>query len=253
MAKIQATMSTEIALDMLQASDSIKRITQLVNHATNAWKAQESQLRATGDYLGAAQAKYDGLDNAIQQQAKIEKLRKEQSELKGNTVETAEQYLKYQQQIDQATAKLASMESQQQKAKSSVYYYKSGLAGLQQQFKQQNEVSETYIKRLQAEGKESEANEEKAKHLKGSIENLTKQYKTQEDMLQKIAAESGKTSSEYLLQKKRLDETATSLANAKANANRFNAGLICNNSSNNKTKLLEHTSNGCRLKEERAK
>ena len=111
MAKIQATMSTEIALDMLQASDSIKRITQLVNHATNAWKAQESQLRATGDYLGAAQAKYDGLGNAIQQQqAKIEKLRKEQSELKGNTVETAEQYLKYQQQIDQATAKLASID-----------------------------------------------------------------------------------------------------------------------------------------------
>lgn len=131
MAKIQATMSTEIALDMLQASDSIKRITQLVNSATNAWKAQESQMRATGDYLGAAQAKYDGLGNAIQQQqAKIEKLQKEQSELKGNTAETAEQYLKYQQQIDQATTKLASMEAQQQKAKSSMDYYKSGLADL---------------------------------------------------------------------------------------------------------------------------
>ncbi|PHV55428.1 transglycosylase [Streptococcus macedonicus] len=223
MAKIQATMSTEIALDILQASDSIKRITQLVNSSTNAWKAQESQMRATGDYLGAAQAKYDGLGNAIQQQqSKIEKLRKEQSELKGNTVQTAEQYLKYQQQIDQATSKLASMEAQQQKAKSSMDYYKSGLAGLQQQFKQQNEVSETYIKRLQAEGKESEANEEKAKHLKGSIENLTKQYKIQEDMLQKVADKSGKTSSEYLLQKKRLDETATSLAHAKTNMDKLN-------------------------------
>ncbi len=223
MAKIQATMSTEIALDILQASDSIKRITQLVNSSTNAWKAQEIQMRATGDYLGAAQAKYDGLSNAIQQQqSKIEKLRKEQSELKGNTVQTAEQYLKYQQQIDQATSKLASMEAQQQKAKSSMDYYKSGLAGLQQQFKQQNEVSETYIKRLQAEGKESEANEEKAKHLKGSIENLTKQYKIQEDMLQKVADKSGKTSSEYLLQKKRLDETATSLAHAKTNMDKLN-------------------------------
>lgn len=221
--KIQATMSTEIALDMLQASDSIKRITQLVNSATNAWKAQESQMRATGDYLGAAQAKYDGLGDAIKrQQAKIESLKREQSDLKGNTAETAEQYLKYQRQIDQATAKLASMESQQQKAKSSLDYYKSGLAGLQQQFKQQNEVSETYIKRLQAEGKESEANEEKVKHLKSSIENLTKQYKIQEDMLQKVADKSGKTSSEYLLQKKRLDETATSLAHAKTNMDKLN-------------------------------
>ena len=142
--KIQATMSTEIALDMLQASDSIKRITQLVNSATSAWKAQEAQLKSAGDTLGAAQAKYDGFGDAIKrQQAKIESLKREQSDLKGNTAETAEQYLKYQRQIDQATAKLASMESQQQKAKSSVDYYKSGLAGLQQQFKQQNEVYET--------------------------------------------------------------------------------------------------------------
>ena len=221
--KIQATMSTEIALDTLQAGNSIKRLTQLVSSATSAWKAQEAQLKSAGDTLGAAQAKYDGLGDAIKrQQAKIESLKREQSDLKGNTAETAEQYLKYQRQIDQATAKLASMESQQQKAKSSVDYYKSGLAGLQQQFKQQNEVSETYIKRLQAEGKESEANEEKAKHLKGSIENLTKQYEIQENMLKKVADKSGKTSSEYLMQKKRLDETAISLAHAKTNMDKLN-------------------------------
>lgn len=225
--KINATMSTEISLNTLGASESIKHLTQLVSSATSAWKAQEAQLKSAGDSLGAAKAKYDGLSESItRQQAKIDSLKREQSELKGNTAETAEQYLKYQHQIDQATTKLASMESQQQKAKSSLDYYKSGLAGLQQQFRQQNEASETYIKRLQAEGKENEANAEKSKLLKNSVENLTKQYKTQEDMLQKIAAESGKTSSEYLLQKKRLDETATSLANAKANASRFNAGLV---------------------------
>lgn len=221
--KIQATMSTEIALDTLQAGNSIKRLTQLVSSATSAWKAQEAQLKSAGDTLGAAQAKYDGLGDAIKrQQAKIESLKREQSDLKGNTAETAEQYLKYQRQIDQATAKLASMESQQQKAKSSVDYYKSGLAGLQQQFKQQNEVSETYIKRLQAEGRESEVNAEKSKHLKSSIENLTNQYKIQESMLEKVAAESGKTSDKYLLQKKRLDETATSLANAKNEQEKLN-------------------------------
>lgn len=221
--KINATMSTEIALDTIEASKSIKNLTQLVSSATSAWKAQEAQLRSTGDNLGAAKAKYDGLSEAItRQQAKIDSLKREQSDLKGNTAETAEQYLKYQRQIDQATTKLASMESQQQKAKSSVDYYKSGLAGLQQQFKQQNEVSETYIKRLQAEGRESEVNAEKSKHLKSSIENLTNQYKIQESMLEKVAAKSGKTSSEYLLQKKRLDETATSLAQAKTNMDELN-------------------------------
>ena len=221
--KINATMSTEISLNTLEASTSIKRLTQLVSSATSAWKAQEAQLKSAGDSLGAAKAKYDGLSEAItRQQAKIDSLKREQSELKGNTAETAEQYLKYQRQIDQATTKLASMESQQQRAKSSLDYYKSGLAGLQQQFRQQNEVSETYIKRLQAEGRENEVNAEKSKHLKSSIENLTNQYKIQESMLEKVAAESGKTSDKYLLQKKRLDETATSLANAKNEQEKLN-------------------------------
>lgn len=221
--KINATMSTEISLNTLGASESIKHLTQLVSSATSAWKAQEAQLKSAGDSLGAAKAKYDGLSESItRQQAKIDSLKREQSELKGNTAETAEQYLKYQRQIDQATTKLASMESQQQKAKSSLDYYKSGLAGLQQQFRQQNEASETYIKRLQAEGRESEVNAEKSKHLKSSIENLTNQYKIQESMLEKVAAESGNTSDKYLLQKKRLDETATSLANAKNEQEKLN-------------------------------
>ena len=223
MAKVQATMSTEIALDTLQAANSIKRLTQLVNSSTNAWKAQESQMRSAGDYLGAAQAKYDGLGNAIQnQQHKIEKLKQEQSQLKGSTAETAEQYLKYQQQIDQATTRLASLENQQRQAKNSLDYHKSGLSELQREYKAQNEASDTYIKRLKAEGKEDEAREEQLKQYKSSITNLNKQYEKQKDMLERVARQSGKTSEEYLVQRRRLDETATSLAHARNAADRLN-------------------------------
>lgn len=223
MAKVQATMSTEIALDTLQATNSIKRLTQLVNSSTNAWKAQESQMRSAGDYLGAAQAKYDGLGNAIQnQQRKIEKLKQEQSQLKGSTAETAEQYLKYQQQIDQATTRLASLENQQRQAKNSLDYHRSGLAELQKQYKLQNESSETYVKRLKAEGKEDEARQEQLKQYKGSITNLNKQYETQKEMLERVAKQSGRTSDEYRKQKQRLDETATSLAHTRNAADKLN-------------------------------
>ena len=216
-------MSTEIALDTLQAANSIKRLTQLVNSSTNAWKAQESQMRSAGDYLGAAQAKYDGLGNSIQnQQQKIEKLKQEQSQLKGNTVEVAEQYLKYQQQIDQATTRLAALENQQRQAKQSLDYHKSGLAELQKEYKAQNEASDTYIKRLKAEGKEDEARQEQLKQYKGSIANLNKQYETQKEMLERITTQAGKTSDEYRKQKQRLDETATSLAHAKTNMDKLN-------------------------------
>ena len=223
MAKVQATMSTEIALDTLQAANSIKRLTQLVNSSTNAWKAQESQMRSAGDYLGAAQAKYDGLGNAIQnQQHKIEKLKQEQSQLKGSTAETAEQYLKYQQQIDQATTRLVALENQQRQAKNSLDYHKSGLSELQREYKAQNEASDTYIKRLKAEGKEDEARQEQLKQYKGSITNLNKQYETQKEMLERVAKQSGRTSDEYRKQKQRLDETATSLAHTRNAADKLN-------------------------------
>ncbi|MDA3769165.1 tape measure protein [Streptococcus thermophilus] len=223
MAKVQATMSTEIALDTLQAANSIKRLTQLVNSSTNAWKAQESQMRSAGDYLGAAQAKYDGLGNSIQnQQQKIEKLKQEQSQLKGTTAETAEQFLKYQQQIDQATTRLASLESQQKKAKQSLDYQKSGLAELQKAYKLQNESSETYVKRLQAEGKEDKARQEQLKQYNNSIINLSKQYEKQKEMLERVAKATSKTSEEYIIQRKRLDETAISMAHARKAADKLN-------------------------------
>lgn len=207
-------MSTEIALDTLQAADSIKRLTQLVNSSTNAWKAQESQMRSAGDYLGAAQAKYDGLSNTIQnQQQKIEKLKQEQSQLKGNTVEVAEQYLKYQQQIDQATTRLAALENQQRQAKQSMSYYQSGLADLQRSYRLSNDLSESYVKRLQAEGRESEALQAKLNASKNAVNNLNKQYEAQVKLLKEVA-QSGDGDA-YIKQKIRINETASAIAKAK--------------------------------------
>lgn len=216
MVKVQAQMSTEIALDLVRASESVKSLTNVVSTATNAWKAQEAQLKAVGNYTQAAEARYKGLGDAIQaQQAKVDALKQKQSELKGNTQQTAEQYLKYQQQIDQATAKLSSMQAQQDKAKQSMEYYSSGLAGLQTDYKKMNELSDSYVKRLEAEGKKRQAAQEKAKNLKEATENLSKQYKSQVDELEKIKNKAGATSEAYRKQKIRVNETAAALAGSK--------------------------------------
>lgn len=214
MAKVQATMSTEIALDLVKASESIKSITNLVNSSTSAWKSQEAQLRATGDYLGATKAKYEGLGNSIQaQQAKIDALKQKQSELKGDTQQTAEQYLKFQQQIDQATTKLSSLEAQQNKAKQAMAYHESGLAELQKGYRLSSELSDSYVKRLQAEGRESEALQAKLNGSKTAVNNLNKQYEAQVKLLKEVA-QSGDGDA-YIKQKMRINETATALAKAK--------------------------------------
>lgn len=215
--QINATMSTKIALDLLSASESVKSLTAVVRSSQNAWKAQEAEMKSAGDAVGAAQAKYEGLGKSIEsQQAKIDALKSKQSELKGNTSETAEQFLKYQRDIDSATKQLASMQAQQDRAKQAMDYQKSGLAGLQQEYTAAARANQAYVTRLEAEGKQQEANKAKMDGYKSSIGNLNEQLSKQSAELDKIAAASGKDSDAWRTQKTRVDETATSLAKAKS-------------------------------------
>ena len=215
--QINATMSTKIALDLLSASESVKSLTAVVRSSQNAWKAQEAEMKSAGDAVGAAQAKYDGLGKSIEsQQAKIDALKAKQAELKGNTADVAQQFLKYGQQIDGATKQLASMQAQQDRAKQAMDYQKSGLAGLQQEYTAAARANQAYVTRLEAEGKQQEANKAKMDGYKSSITNLNEQLSKQSAELDKIASASGKDSDAWRTQKTRVDETATSLAKAKS-------------------------------------
>lgn len=94
MAKVSNIMATKVALDMVEASTSVRNLTTVVNSATQAWKANEANMRSAGDYAGAAKAKYEGLGNAISaQRDKIEALERKQSEMNNIDQKTADQYL----------------------------------------------------------------------------------------------------------------------------------------------------------------
>jgi tape measure domain-containing protein len=215
--QFSATMSTSIALDLVKASESVKNLTSLVRSSQSAWKAQEAEMKSAGDAVGAAQVKYEGLGKSIEaQQSKIDALKSKQSELKGNTTETAQQFLKYQQQIDGATKQLASMQAQQDRAKQAMDYQKSGLAGLQSEYTAAARANQAYVTRLEAEGNQQEANKAKMEGYKSSITNLNEQLSKQSAELDKIASASGKDSDAWRTQKTRVDETATSLAKAKS-------------------------------------
>lgn len=215
--QINATMSTSIALDLLSASESVKSLTSVVRSSQSAWKAQEAEMKSAGNMAGAAQVKYEGLGKSIEgQQAKIDALKAKQAELKGNTADVAQQYLKYQQQIDGANKQLAGMQAQQDRAKQAMDYQKSGLAGLQSEYTAAARANQVYVTRLQAEGKEQEANKAKMDGYKSSISNLNEQLSKQSEELDKIASASGKDSDAWRTQKTRVDETATSLAKAKS-------------------------------------
>lgn len=111
MAKISNVMATKVALDLVDASKSVRNLTTEVNASTKAWQAQEASLKSAGDYVGAAKARLDGLGSAIDaQKEKISALQEKQKSMSNISQETAEKFLKLKERIEQLKTEQASLD-----------------------------------------------------------------------------------------------------------------------------------------------
>ena len=111
MPKINSIMSTEVALDTVKASSSLKSLTSVVKTFNDGWKSTVSALHAAGDDFGAASAKVDGLTKVIAaQEDKIEAIKAKQQDLGTVTSDTAEKFMALQDRIDSLKAKQNSLD-----------------------------------------------------------------------------------------------------------------------------------------------
>lgn len=222
--------NTRVTLDANQPMQSLRELKSEVSSATSAWKAQRAELKMAGDELGAAKAKYEGITSALSKQKEVleaqksslQNLEKAQSQVDRSTKNGQAEYERYsvqiaraQRNIEGATTKVARLSQQQDKAKNSLNYYKSGLASAQNELRKISESSNAYVGRLEAEGKHEEANKARLSGLSREYNKLNEVYKIQQNELSRIASEAGKSSDAYRKQKIRVDETATSLAKTK--------------------------------------
>ena len=171
-------MTSRVGLDSAEAVKSLKQLTAEVRANTSGWKAQETALKSAGEYQKAAAARVNGLIKSMEaQKAKIDELKSRQAGLNRDTKNGEEQYLKLTDQINKASRSYDSMGGQLDRAKAKLQYYNSGLADLQKGYKQITAVSESYVKRLEAEGRSAEANKAKLGGLKQAYSNMEAQYK----------------------------------------------------------------------------
>lgn len=223
--------NTRISLDGEQPIQTLKSLKNEVSSATSAWKAQVAELKSAGDQLGAAKAKYEGLGDTLKKQksllernkSELNRLKEAQSKVDTATEKGRNEYERYSKEIAtaernvaNATTRIAKLSQQQEKARNSLDYYKSGLASAQSELRKISESSNAYVGRLEAEGKHEEANKAKLSGLSHEYDKLNEVYKIQSNELAKIASEAGKSSEAYRRQKVRVDETATSLAKTKS-------------------------------------
>lgn len=213
--KVAGLMSTEIGLNTTKATESLSQLKSAVKDSTNEWKQMESQLRSSGDVLGASEAKYKGLSQSVEAQKDVlQKLRQEQSEVNRSTEAGEATYQKYASQITQAESKLASLNFQTEKAQKYYDYQKSGLAELNDEIKRSNDLTNARVKRLEAEGKTEEANKAQIDGLSSVQSKYTKILEIQKNELEKLGASGDKNSKAYKLQELRVEQTGAKIAEA---------------------------------------
>lgn len=213
MAKVTELMATKIDINTVGATKSLKNLQSVIRATANEWKTQEIRLKSAGKNVEASKARYDGLTKQIQAvKEKLKYLNDEQAKNDRSTEKAKNDYLKLTKQINSTEMQLASLVSQQKRAYDQLKYQESGLASLQRRYTATTALQKSYIDRLEAEGKAYEASNAKVARYKSSIDNLSKQLKIQESELKRIASTSGATSSEYIKQKTRVNETATAIA-----------------------------------------
>lgn len=223
--KVDSIMSTAVALETLKASNSINSLTKAVKGSTSAWKAQEAQLKSSGDYLKASEAKYEGLGKSIEAERKrIEVLQEKMKDLDQTTQDGAKQAVKYGNDLDKATTALKSMEAQQQRAHEALKREESGINSLNSSMRQRNSLSKAVSDRLEAEGKHEQALKEKGDNARKSIDDTSKALKKEEALLKDLEKNNGSASA---INKQRIavEKLKTSMAKSKSSVSKFDKSI----------------------------
>ncbi|MCT0485685.1 tape measure protein [Weissella paramesenteroides] len=224
--KVANLMSTGIGLDTTGAVQSINQLKQSVAGATNEWKQMESSLKRSGDELGAYEARYKGLSDAVGKQSTVlDELKRQQGEVNRSTEAGEQTYQKYENQIVQAERKLTSLTAQQAKAEQVYHLQESGIASLNKEIRQNIQETDAQVERLRAEGKETEANEAKKKGLSATLEKQTKLYEAQSQELKRLT-DSGEASADSISKQKiALEKTGKYLAENKSAMSTLNSEM----------------------------
>ena len=216
--KVAGLMSTEIGLNTNKAAESLSQLKSAVKDSTNEWKQMESQLKQSGDTIGASEAKYKGLTQSVEkQQDMLAKLKQEQSEVNRSTEAGEQTYQKYASQITTAERQLASMTAQQAKAKTAYELQSDGITELNRKIKENDELTKLQTDRLDAEGKKTEAVARAKDGLKTKISLMNELYEKQASRLKQLELAEGDNTDAIAKQRLALERTHTAIAQADSN------------------------------------
>lgn len=230
---IQSTMSTKIQVDTQQAGEEVANLTNKFKDLTSSWKAEEAMAKASGDAIGAAKARYQGLSETLEvQKQKVEQLKRERQDMQQMiresatvTKEQTDDLNRLDRQLVSASNKLNSLSNQQERAKRSFEYASSGLKELKNEYYNNSRAIDSNVEKLRAEGQTAEAQKAKLSGLRISLENLTKQQKAAKELADSVARDEGKNSTAYQRRITDYNKISAAIAKTKTEAEQLSKSL----------------------------
>lgn len=223
MAQITNEMATNLTLDIGSAQKSLRELTSTVKDSNNEWKIQEAQLKASGDAANASKARYEGLQNTLSEQKnKVDALKQALDNNNTETKKGQELQTYLTNELAKAERQYASYQGQLDKATQSYKYQESGLAKLNDELKQSNDLTDARARKLESEGHVEEAQKIRLDGLKNAQANYTKQLEIQTSELNKLADSGDKSSESYKRQELRVAQMGAKLAQTERAIKDFN-------------------------------
>lgn len=223
MAQITNEMATNLTLNIGSAQKSLRELTSTVKDSNNEWKIQEAQLKASGDAANASKARYEGLQNTLSEQKnKVDALKQALDNNNTETKKGQELQTYLTNELAKAERQYASYQGQLDKATQSYKYQESGLAKLNDELKQSNDLTDARARKLESEGHVEEAQKIRLDGLKNAQANYTKQLEIQTSELNKLADSGDKSSESYKRQELRVAQMGAKLAQTEREIKDFN-------------------------------
>lgn len=219
-------LSFDVFLDDHGMKRSMKDLRSTASMLKSEMRANFAELKSGGQVTEAYAGKVKDTERAIKAQKNIvDSAKKSQKGLDLTTADGRKEFSKQEKTINNANKAIVSLTGEQKRAKTSLEFYKSGMAEMNRTMKVATGASDAYVARLRAEGKENKANQAQLTGLHTKYSKLSDIYAKQAIELQKVAKETGESSEAYLKQKTRLDQTGKAMADTQAHVKTLNKSV----------------------------
>lgn len=219
-------LSFDVFLDDHGMKRSMKDLRSTASMLKSEMRANFAELKSGGQVTEAYAGKVKDTERAIKAQKNIvDSAKQSQKGLDLTTADGRKEFAKQEKTINNANKAIVSLTGEQKRAKTSLEFYKSGMAEMNRTMKVATGASDAYVARLRAEGKENKANQAQLTGLHTKYSKLSDIYAKQAIELQKVAKETGESSEAYLKQKTRLDQTGKAMADTQAHVKTLNKSV----------------------------